>query len=328
MNFLAYFCSFFKGVIYGSTPFFTKSLTENEIDVLDVLALRFLLSFAVIWLLKSFKILKIGIKAKDFFKKNDRTPYIRILLLTAIFEPVLYMLFETLGISMSTGVTTAVILSLCPIVYSIAEFVFLKEYPTFMQSVFLLCGVFGAVYIAVNSSDGGEEGSLLGIIFLFLAVGVGALFCVFSRKSSAHFAPLEITYVSCLLGAAAFNAVNVVRHIIVGDILNYFAPYLDLGNLMAFAVLGIASTIIATCMNNYALGKIQVSTASAFGGVSTIVTVLIGVIFADEKLEYFHYIGFPFIIIRMVGVSAISIMRDRRKNKEQEQPAVSDAEAK
>ncbi len=313
MNFFAYFCSFFKGVIYGSTPFFTKSLTENQIDVLDVLALRFLLSFVVIWLLKSCKVLKIGIKAGDLFKKNDRTPHIRILLLTAIFEPVLYMLFETLGISMSTGVTTAVILSLCPIVYSVAEFVFLKEYPTFMQSVFLLSGVFGAVYIAVNSSSDGEEGSLLGIVFLFIAVAVGALFCVFSRKSSKHFAPLEITYVSCLLGAVAFNAVNALRHIISGDILNYFAPYFDIGNLLAFAVLGIASTIIATCMNNYALSKIQVSTASAFGGVSTIVTVLIGVIFANEQLEYFHYIGFPFIIIRMVGVSAISIMRDKKK---------------
>ncbi len=318
MNFFAYFCAFFKGVIYGATPFFTQSLSEN-LDVLDILALRFLLSFVVVWMLKSFKILKIGVSVKDFFVKNPRTPYIKGLLLTAIFEPVLYMLFETLGISMTTGVTTAVILSLAPIVYSIAEFVFLKEYPTIMQGVFLLSGVFGAVYIAIYSSSGDGADSPLGIVFLFLTVAVGAMFCVFSRKSSPHFDAMEITYISCLIGAAAFNLVNIIRHLVVGDILNYFAPYLNAENLLAFAILGIGSTIIATCMNNYSLSKIQVSTSSAFGGVSTIVTVLIGVIFASEKLEFFHYVGFPFILIRMIGVSAISIMRDNKKKKEKEQ---------
>ncbi len=318
MNFLAYFCSFFKGVIYGATPFFTQTLSES-LDVLDILALRFLLSFVIIWLLKTFNIIKIGVKVKDFFVKNERTPAFRGLLLTAIFEPVLYMLFETFGISMTTGVTTAVILSLSPIIYSIAEFVFLKEYPTFMQSIFLGCGIFGAVYIAVNSSSTGGQDNPMGIVFLFLAVAVGALFCVFSRKSSSHFSAFEITYISCLIGAAAFNAVNVIRHIIQGDILSYFAPYFNLENLFALVFLGVISTIIATCMNNYALGKIQVSTSAAFSGVSTIVTVLIGVIFANEHLEYFHYIGFPFILIRMIGVSAISIMRDKKNKKTIEQ---------
>ncbi len=314
MNFLAYFCSFFKGVIYGSTPFFTQSLSEN-LDVLDILALRFLLSFVVIWVLKTTKILKIGVNVKDFFVKNDRTPYLKGLLLTAIFEPVLYMLFETLGISMTTGVTTAVILSLGPILSVGAEFVFLKEHPTFMQVVFLLSGIFGAVYIATCSASGDGEDSFIGIIFLFLALAMGTMFTVFSRKSSKHFAPLEITYISCTIGAVAFNAVNVVRHMAMGDILSYFAPYFKPENLIAFAFLGVISTIIAVCMSNYALSKLQISTYSAFGGVSTIVTVLIGVIFAGEHLEYFHYIGFPFIIIRMVGVSAISIMRDRKKLK-------------
>ena len=315
MNILAYLSAIGKCIIYGATPFFTGALSEN-MDVLDLLSLRFLLSFVVFLILKNLRILKIDLKVKDIFVKNDRTPHIKNLILTALFEPVLYMLFETLGISMTNGVTTAVILSVAPVFYCVGEFIFFRQYPSLWQGVFLTLGMAGAAYIAVCTSNEGGRSSLMGIIFLILALTVGALFCVFSRKSSSHFSPLEITFVSSMLGAVCFNAVNVVRHIAKGDILHYFAPYFDLENLFGFVMLGVMSTIFATMMSNYALSKIKISTFSAFGGVSTIVTVLIGVIFANEKLMYFHYIGFPFILARMIGVCAIDMYKDRKKLKE------------
>lgn len=311
MNILAYICAIGKCIIYGATPFFTGELSE-KIDVLDLLSLRFLLSFAVLWGLKNLRILKIELKIKDIFKKNPRTPYIKNLIFAAIFEPVLYMLFETLGISMTNGVTTAVILSLAPIFSCIGEFIFFRQHPSLLQGIFLTLGMAGAVYIAICTSSTGGKTSLLGIVFLILTLTVSALFCVFSRKSSDHFSPLEITFVSSMLGAVCFNSVNVVRHIASADILHYFDPYFDFENLIGFAVLGVGSTIIATVMSNYALSKIKISTFSAFGGVSTIVTVLIGVVFAQEELMYFHYIGFPFIIARMIGVCVIDIYRDRK----------------
>lgn len=314
MNILAYLSALTKGIIYGSTPFFTGVLADN-MDVLDLLSLRFLLSLAVMWILKSLRVLKIDFKVKDIFVKNPRTPFIKNLLLAALFEPVMYMLFETLGISMTTGVTTAVLLSLSPVFVCIAEFLFFRQHPTLLQGFFLLLGIGGAMYIAFCTGASEGKSSIMGIIFLLLALSVSALFCVFSRKSSKKFSVFEITYVSCMLGAVCFNLVNIIRHLIAGDILHYFDPYFNPANLLGFAVLGIFSTVCATAMSNYSLSKLRLSTYSAFGGVSTIVTVLIGVIFAGESIEYYHLIGFPFIIARMVGVSAVSIVLDRRKLK-------------
>ncbi|MBE6596962.1 MAG: DMT family transporter [Ruminococcaceae bacterium] len=310
----AYFCVIFKGVIYGLTVFFTSRLTETT-DVLDILALRFLLSFAVMWVLKQIKVIKVDIGAKDFIKKNPRTPFIKSIILAGLFEPVLYMLFETLGISMTTGITAAVILSLSPIFSLIVERFLLREKATLLQIFFLGCGIFGAIYISLNTvSDGGND-SFLGILFVLLAVISGALFCGFSRKAAPHFSAMEITYVSCALGAIIFNLVNVVRHIAKGDILSYFNPYFSLENMIGFLFLGVLSTIVATGMNNHALSKLQVSTTAAFGGVSTIVTIAVGIIFNNESLAYYHYIGLPFIFARMIGVSAISIINEKRKNK-------------
>lgn len=310
MVFLAYLFTILKYVIYGTSVFFTGSLSEN-VDVLDILALRFLISFIVLYFLKIFKIIKINVGIKDIFKKTERSKHIKSLLLAAIFEPVLYMLFETLGISMTTGITTAIILSLTPISSCICESIILKEKTTLMQKILLGLGIIGVIYIAVNTNTSDGKDTIAGIIFIVLAVVSGSLFMVFSRKSSAHFNSMEVTYFSAMLGMIAFNFVNIVRHISIGDILGYFSPLFNIQNLIGFIFLAIISTIVATGMNNFALSKIQTSTASAFSGLSTVVTITVGVIFGGEHLYYFHYIGITLILIRMIGVSYISIKKTR-----------------
>ncbi len=202
MTIIAYLFAIIKNVVYGTTVFFTGELTAS-VDVLDVLALRFLMSFVVFSLLKVTHVVKIDISVKDFFIKNPRSGAMKNILLTALFEPVLYMLFETLGVSMTTGITAGVILSLSAVTSCIFENLVLKESSTLMQKAFLGIGIFGVIYIAVNTNTTTGENSVLGIVFLFLTVLTGSLFAVFSRKSSGDFSPMEITYISCLLGAAA-----------------------------------------------------------------------------------------------------------------------------
>ena len=223
------------------------------------------------------------------------------------------MLFETWGISMTTGITTAIILLLTPISSCICESVILKEKTTLMQKLFLGIGIIGVIYIAVNTNTSDGKDTIAGIILIVLAVISGSLFAAFSRKSSAHFNSFEVTYFSAMLGMIAFNSVNVIRHISSGDKLKYFSPLFNIQNLVGFVFLAIISTIVATGMNNFALSKIQTSTASAFSGLSTVVTITVGVIFGGEKLYYFHYIGITLILIRMIGVSYISIKRFNRR---------------
>ena len=175
MNILPYLAVFFKCCIYGSTIYFTGNLTRS-LDVLDVLALRFLLSFVLMFLLKKIGILKIKIGVRDFFVKNERTPYLKNILLAAIFEPILYMLFETLGISMTTGVTTAVILSLSPIVTCIIEELVVKEKSSILQKIFLGAGIFGVIFIAVNTNTTDGTNSPTGIVCLVLAITVSGMF--------------------------------------------------------------------------------------------------------------------------------------------------------
>lgn len=298
-------CVILKNVIYGSSVFFTGKLTAGT-DVFDVLALRFLMCFAALWILKRTGIIKIDIRIRDFFVKSERSPAFRALLLAAIFEPVLYMMFETFGISMTTGITAGVILALAPIISCITEIIVLKEKSSIAQAAFIATGIAGIVYITVNTNTDTGENTVLGILCVFLAVVSGTLFTAFSRKSSKYFSPFEISYASCVLGTAVFNVVNIARHLYLGNIGSYFMPYFNIDNLTGFIFLSIISSIAATGMGNYALKNMQISTAAAFGGISTLVTVGMGVLIAGETLYMYHIIGLIMIFVNIIGVTCIA----------------------
>lgn len=311
MGVLVYGFAFLKNVIYGLSIFFTGELTET-VDFLDVLAIRYLFSAIVLWLLKTLKIVRINVGIKDFFVKSEKRNYLKYILLAALFEPVIEIFLETLGISMTTGITAAVICSLSPVSACIMEGIFLKEKTTFAQKIFLGLGIVGVLYIAFNTTSSDGNDSIWGILVLAAAVMSGSLYLVFSRKSGKNFSAMEISYVAVLLGMVVFNAVNIIRHLILGDILDYFAPCYSVENLIGFIFLSVFCTILATAMNNFALARMQASTMSAFGGVSTLVTVLAGVLFAGETMYMYHYIGLTLIVIRMIGVSYIQIKKSKR----------------
>ena len=309
MSFLVFLCAVLKNTIYGLSVFFVGSLTDN-VDVLDVLALRYIISFAALTLLRAFKVIKIRVRFKDFFDKKSG---VSDLLLAGLFEPCLYMFFETMGISMTTGITAGVIISLSPVANCFTEAWVLKVKAGALKISFLIVGIIGAVYIAIKGGSAGGEDKPLGILFMFLAIIVGAFFSSFSSKSSKKFSSIEITYITVAMGLILFNGVNVVRHLINGNIENYFAPYFNIENISGFIFLGIISTCLATFMNNYALSKITPTTMAAFGGISTLVTVLGGVFLGGENIYYYHYIGFALILFRMISVSVLDIYISRKQ---------------
>lgn len=313
MNLIVFICCLVRNIIYGSSVLFTGKLTDT-VNVFDVLALRFLMSFIVLWLLKSTKLLNIKVGIKELLGKgqeNDRKTYIKTVILSAVFEPVLYMFFETIGISMTTNIMAGTILALAPIFSCISENLILGEKSSLSKKIFLCIGIVGVLYITVNTNTLDGQNSVMGIMFMLLAVISGCIYSAFSRKSSAVFAPIEVTYVSCMLGTVVFNLVNVIRHVLMGDLTNYFSPYFNIGNMIGFVFLSVFSTIIATITGNYTLKKITVSSYAAFGGISTLVTVILGVMFNGETIYAYHIIGFALIFTRIIGVVII----DKKSNR-------------
>jgi len=279
---IAYAMSIFKSLIYAFALLIIGNLLDN-ISLFDVLALRFLFSAAGVIFLRMIGAIKINLKGKN----------ITALLIVAILQPIIYFIFEALGIKNTTTVTAGLIFSLIPLVTVVSEKIILKESANGKQKLFMCLVIIGAMICTVMSSTGSSgKSELIGIIFILIALISDGLHMTCSRKASRVFSSFEITYIMAITGAVVFNIINIAIHLRNNTTASYFTPLYKIENV-----------IVAVGMHNYTLSKIQASTISSLSGLYTIFAIMLGVIFNNEALQIYHIIGAVLIIVGGIGAN-------------------------
>jgi drug/metabolite transporter (DMT)-like permease len=73
--------------------------------------------------------------------------------------------------------------------------------------------------------------------------------------------------------------------------------------LIAVAYLGIGSSVLAYFLANYSLAKLPVARSTIFGNLSTVVSVLAGVIIMDDRFTWVTALAFALILCGIFGVN-------------------------
>jgi drug/metabolite transporter (DMT)-like permease len=248
----------------------------------------------------------IGLK---IIKVNYKGKNIKGLLLLGIMEPIIYFIFETYGIKFSSSSIAGLMIALIPIGVVILSAYFLKEKPIALQLMFIIMSVLGVMLIGVMGSSGSGGGNLFGIILLLGAVLSAAAFTIISRKLSADFTPIELTYSMMVLAAVFFNGVSIFNHLVNKNIKNYFAPLKNTDFLISIAYLGILSSIVAYFLINFTLSKLEASKSAVVSNLATIVSIIAGVVILKESFYYYHLIGSILIIVGVWGTNNYEIKR-------------------
>lgn len=273
-NFLPFFCGIFANVIFGFSFLFSKTALSTGVHPTVILAIRFFVSFLVINLLVLFGAVKVSFKNK---------PVIKILLM-AVFQPVLYFIFELYGVKEVSTAVSGVILALVPVLVCAASGVFLKEKPTTLQIVFTVISFLCVAGISIISKQGSGF-SLLGLLLLILAVVCAAAFNVLSRSTASVFSAAERTYI---MFAAAFVVFSVLPFFTVGQ--NYFGELakaaVNPSIIISIIYLSVLSSVCAFLMYNYCTGKIGVVKASSYSNIITVISVPAGIIFLKEEVSF------------------------------------------
>ena len=287
-------------IIFGFSFLFSKT-AMNFASPFVLIADRFSVAFiglTVVMLVTKTKI-RIG---KDIWKP----------IVMAMFQPVLYFIFESYGIKMTTSSFSGVMISLIPIVSMIAGIFVLHEFPSALQ--YLFCGIsVGGVVIMTLS--GKSEGIItpLGVVCLFLAVVSCVAFNITSRKLSESFTVFERTYAMTAAGALIFNVLALIEN--KGSITALAKPLEEPAFLVSVLYLGGLSSVVAFMLQNYSNTYLPVAKTSVFAGISTMVSVLAGVIFLHEKMTFFSVIAIIMIISGVMGVQLLDGRKIGRKGK-------------
>jgi len=280
-----------SSIIFGFSFLFTKeSLTG--LSIFQLLGIRFLIAAVIMAVLVLTGIIKIKLTREKM----------KGMLLLAIFQPLLYFVGETYGIKLTSASESGMMIALMPITIALFSRVILKEKIVLHQWVAIAASVVGVLLIIGADGFSNKSGSMLGFLFLICAVTAEGVFSPLSRKISSKCTPFEITFVMMCTGAVGFNAIGLTSAAVNGTIGTYFTDALNpmiAGGVLYLAVL---SSIVAFILYNAALSRIKASTSASFCNLTTVISVLAGVLIGGEKLYILQIAGMILILLSIWGI--------------------------
>lgn len=290
MNKIVHLAGVSFAVIFGFTFMFSK-IALAEITPIGLIAYRFLVAFISIEILRWFKVIRISFKRASFLP----------LFLVAIFQPILYFLFETYGVDKTASGEAGMMIALIPIFVTILSSILIKEKPRLIQVLFIIWSVSGVFLIQLMKSNSGLTIELLGFFLLLGAVISAAMFNIASRNASRTLKPYEVTYFMMLAGAVVFNLIYLIQLAFLGDVSLYFSYLFNPKLLLPIFYLGVIASIGGFFLVNFALSKLPAHVTSIYANLSTVVAVIAGAVFLNEQLYFYHFIGGFMIITGVYG---------------------------
>ncbi len=292
-------------LIWGFSFMFTKrALDHLDGRLFDLLTYRFVISSAVMLILWAAKAIKIDFRGKDM----------KGLMVMAILQPGAYFIFETMGIDRVATSEVGLILAMFPIVTTVFGVAFLKEKVTSKHWGFIIFSVIGVVII---NGFGYKPGSStnLGRLLLMMAVLIGTIYNMLSRKLSTQFTAEERTLAMMVLGAVFFGAISLTNHIKAGTLGMLVTSLIDPSFTFSIAYLSIGCSLLAFFFVSFSATHLELSRASVLGNTNTLVSVLAGVLILKEPFYWYHVLGGLVIVSGVIGAALASraMVSDTRK---------------
>lgn len=279
-------------IIFGFSFMFTKTALGYSAPMV-VIAHRYTVAFALLSLILIFTKTKIKISGGVW----------KLLVMSA-FQPVLYFVFETYGIKLTTSTFSSIMISMIPVVSMISGIFFLNESPSLMQYVFSALSVSGVVIVTLA---GREDGTVTteGVLLLLGAVVSSVGYNIASRKISAEFTPMERTFAMTLIGLIAFAGIAILGN--TDNLKVLWEPVLSLPYLTSVLYLGAFSSVVAFYLMNYANTYLPVAKTTVFANITTVVSVIAGTVFLKEKIYLRTIVAVCMIIFGVWGVQIFSV---------------------
>lgn len=281
--------------IFGLSFLFSKKALNIASPML-LLCARFAVTFLALNLMAVTRLAKLNLKGK-----NLAGP-----ILLGILQPVLYFIFENYGLKYTTTSFTGMMAAISPVFATVLGALILKEKPSFRQWVCIAISVVGVMLVSTGT---GGQNTLLGCVCLVLAYLCGASYSLVSRKMAGQFTPFELTYVMFALGFGFFLGGALVQH--GAELPALMASALqETDFVIAVLYLSLASSVGAFLLINYAMAWLPVARAAVFNNISTVVSVLAGVVVMKDPFSPISAAAFVIILAGVWGVNHFALKAD------------------
>jgi len=214
-------------------------------------------------------------------------------LLLATFEPALYFIFETYGLTLTTASEAAIIIAAVPLAVAVVARFTLREPLEPSTAVAIVISIGGISVLILGGTEGDVElsGSVAGNLLMIGAVVAAAFYTVLARSLAQKWSARQVTGMQAMYGSALllpFFAATAKR--------TEWAS-ISATAMGALLFLTFFATIGAFLTYNYSLRILPAGRAAIFINGIPVVATLGGWILLGERLSGLQLVGAAMVIL-------------------------------
>jgi drug/metabolite transporter (DMT)-like permease len=270
-------------MIFWAFSFIWFKIANKTFQPITIVFLRLLIS---VILLTSYLLL-----TKGFMKirKED----LKLFLILALFEPFLYFLGESFGLTYVSATVCSVLISIIPVFATIGAWLFFREKLKIINYAGIVISFTGVLVFLLNK-DGAISYNLKGLALLLFAVLSAVGYNLVLSRLVRKYTPGYIVNVQNVIGAILFLPLFMIFDFNAFIHHSYtFSVFLPVVALAAFA------SCCAFILFAYSVSKIGILKANVFTNFIPLFTALFSFILMGDRLTLQNILG---MIVVIVGV--------------------------
>lgn len=289
----------FLALLFWGLSFVWTKLALSEFGPFTLIFFRFALAsvlFVIVLLLVEKRLPRLSLK--DHGK----------MILLALFQPLLYFIFESLGILNTSASKASLIVASIPLVVLGLSALLLKEKagPAVIVSVLLSIVGIGLLTLGDPNFSWSMSSSLKGDLYMLGAVLAAAGYMVFTRFLGKTHSVLVITFMQMSYGAIFLCP------FFLWEVWHQGLPVVSAKGWAAFSALTLLASFTAFLCYNFALTQVHASRASAFINGVPVVTVVSSWIILGERLAPLEAVGGAIVLGAVLLPNGVSLIRRGR----------------
>lgn len=217
---------------------------------------------------------------------------VKYFMLLAFFEPFMYFVGETFGMTMVSSTLAAVIISIIPLFSPIGEFYFYKQRITLMNFLGILVSVVGVCIVIFHKGLGQIDANPYGILLMLLAVVSALGYSLTLRKLTSKYNVFSIITYQNTLGALYFLPLFLVFE------LNHFISVgVSVKSMIPILELAFFGSTIAFLLFTYSVKHLGVTGANTFTNAIPVLTAVFAYFIQGELLTPVKMTGIAVVVM-------------------------------
>ncbi|GEM_PF-537843 len=272
--------------------FIIKASSAIGNDPFRLLAFRLSIAAIIMTLLWKLGVLKMNFRGKKW----------GILALSGLMSPILNFSIETIGVQTIPTSQFAVMYAASPVFITLWGALFLKEYPKKQQLFYIALSITGVLIINISPD---LSMSPMAVLLPFLTMLSGSANSLFIKKASlSGFTHFECLYFTTAESALVFLIISLSQHTLQGSLASYFNGVFTFDFIVSILYLSIGSSIIAFSLAFYNMTRLPLVVTSSFSGLSTAISIAVGVFLMQESFGPRKIFGTALIILGVFLMNA------------------------